>query len=57
MYSSRGRPAIRRQICNPALVGVIGNPLVQAIFDQSEKLEWFATLRVAWTQRKNREAR
>jgi hypothetical protein len=57
MYSSRGRPAIRRQICNPALVGVIGDPLVQAIFDQSEKLEWFATLRVAWTQRKNREAR
>ena len=33
------------ELCNPALVGVIGDPSVQAIFEQSQKLEWFATLR------------
>ena len=33
------------EICNPALVGVIADPSVQAIFEQGQKLEWFATLR------------
>jgi iron complex outermembrane receptor protein len=32
-------------ICNPALVGVVADPSVQAIFEQGQKLEWFATLR------------
>src|SRR4029450_7986542 len=34
-----------RQICNPALVGVIGDPSVIARFEDGQKLEWFATLR------------
>ena len=33
------------QICNPALVGVIGDPSVIARFEDGQKLEWFATLR------------
>jgi iron complex outermembrane recepter protein len=33
------------EVCNPALVGVVGDPSVQAIFEQGQKLEWFATLR------------
>ncbi|HEU0058246.1 MAG TPA: outer membrane beta-barrel protein, partial [Hyphomicrobiaceae bacterium] len=33
------------EICNPALVGVVGDPSVQALFEQGQKLEWFATLR------------
>jgi iron complex outermembrane receptor protein len=33
------------QICNPALVGVIGDPSVLARFEDGQKLEWFATLR------------
>src|SRR5262245_13790674 len=33
------------EVCNPALVGVVGDPSVQAVFEHSEKLEWFATLR------------
>jgi iron complex outermembrane recepter protein len=32
-------------ICNPALVGVIGDPSVLAKFEDSQKFEWFATLR------------
>jgi outer membrane immunogenic protein len=32
-------------ICNPALVGVVADPSVQAISEQGQKLEWFATLR------------
>jgi opacity protein-like surface antigen len=34
------------QICNPALIGVIGDPSVIARFEDGQKLEWFATLRV-----------
>jgi outer membrane immunogenic protein len=33
------------EICNPSLVGVIGDPSVIARFEQGQKLEWFATLR------------
>jgi outer membrane immunogenic protein len=33
------------QICNPALVGVIGDPSVLAKFEDGQKLEWFASLR------------
>jgi iron complex outermembrane receptor protein len=33
------------EICNPALVGIIGDPSVIARFEQGQKLEWFATLR------------
>jgi iron complex outermembrane receptor protein len=33
------------EVCNPALVGVVSDPSVQAAFEQSQKLEWFATLR------------
>jgi len=33
------------EICNPTLVGVIGDPSVIARFEQGQKLEWFATLR------------
>ena len=33
------------EVCNPALVGVVGDPSVQAISEQGQKLEWFATLR------------
>jgi iron complex outermembrane receptor protein len=33
------------EVCNPALVGVVADPSVQAVFEQSQKLEWFATLR------------
>jgi outer membrane immunogenic protein len=33
------------EICNPGLVGVIGDPSVIARFEQGQKLEWFATLR------------
>jgi opacity protein-like surface antigen len=33
------------EICNPALIGVIGDPSVIANFEQGQKLEWFATLR------------
>jgi len=33
------------EICNPALIGVIGHPSVIAQFEQGQKLEWFATLR------------
>jgi iron complex outermembrane recepter protein len=33
------------QICNPALIGVVGDPSVIANFEDSQKLEWFATLR------------
>ena len=33
------------EVCNPALIGVVGDPSVQALFEQSQKLEWFATLR------------
>jgi opacity protein-like surface antigen len=33
------------EVCNPALVGVVGDPSVQALFEQGQKLEWFATLR------------
>src|SRR5262249_41557918 len=32
-------------ICNPVLVGVVADPSVQAIFEQGQKLEWFATMR------------
>jgi opacity protein-like surface antigen len=32
-------------ICNPALVGVVADPSVLASFEQSQKLEWFGTLR------------
>src|SRR5262249_42078507 len=33
------------EICNPALIGVVGDPSVIANFEDSQKLEWFATLR------------
>jgi opacity protein-like surface antigen len=33
------------EVCNPALVGVVPDPSVQANFEGSQKLEWFATLR------------
>jgi iron complex outermembrane recepter protein len=33
------------EVCNPALVGIVRDPSVQAVFEQSQKLEWFATLR------------
>jgi iron complex outermembrane receptor protein len=33
------------EICNPGLIGVIGDPSVTARFEQGQKLEWFATLR------------
>jgi iron complex outermembrane receptor protein len=33
------------EVCNPALVGVVADPSVQAVFEQSQKLEWFTTLR------------
>jgi outer membrane immunogenic protein len=33
------------EICNPGLIGVIGNPSVLAKFEDGQKLEWFATLR------------
>jgi iron complex outermembrane receptor protein len=33
------------EICNPALIGVIGDPSVIARFEDGQKLEWFATLR------------
>jgi opacity protein-like surface antigen len=33
------------EICNAALIGVIGDPSVIANFEQGQKLEWFATLR------------
>jgi outer membrane immunogenic protein len=33
------------EICNPGLIGVIGDPSVTASFEQGQKLEWFATLR------------
>jgi iron complex outermembrane recepter protein len=33
------------EICNPVLVGVIGDPSVTARFEDGQKLEWFATLR------------
>jgi opacity protein-like surface antigen len=33
------------EICNPALIGVVGDPSVTARFEQGQKLEWFATLR------------
>ena len=33
------------EICNPGLIGVIGDPSVLAKFEDSQKLEWFATLR------------
>ncbi len=32
-------------VCNPALVGIVGDPSVLAISEQGQKLEWFATLR------------
>jgi opacity protein-like surface antigen len=34
------------ETCNPALIGVIGDSSVIANFEDSQKLEWFATLRV-----------
>jgi outer membrane immunogenic protein len=37
------------EICNPSLIGVIGDPSVIARFDQGQKLEWFATLRASGT--------
>jgi iron complex outermembrane recepter protein len=33
------------EICNAALIGVIGDPSVIANFEDGQKLEWFATLR------------
>ncbi len=33
------------EICNPGLIGVIPDPSVQAVSEQGQKLEWFATLR------------
>jgi iron complex outermembrane recepter protein len=33
------------EICNPGLIGVIGDPSVTARFEQGQKLEWFATMR------------
>jgi outer membrane immunogenic protein len=33
------------EICNPALIGVVGDPTVVANFEDGQKLEWFATLR------------
>ena len=33
------------ELCNPALVGIVGDPSVLAISEQGQKLEWFATLR------------
>jgi opacity protein-like surface antigen len=33
------------EICNPGLIGVIGDPSVTAKFEDGQKLEWFATLR------------
>lgn len=32
------------EVCNPALVGVVAEPSVQAVFEQSQKLEWFTTV-------------
>jgi opacity protein-like surface antigen len=37
--------SVDHEVCNPALVGVVGDPSVQAISEQGQKLEWFATLR------------
>jgi opacity protein-like surface antigen len=33
------------EVCNPGLIGPIGDPSVTARFEQGQKLEWFATLR------------
>jgi iron complex outermembrane recepter protein len=33
------------EICNPGLIGVIGDPSVLAKFEDGQKLEWFTTLR------------
>ena len=33
------------EICNSALIGVVGDPSVIANFEDGQKLEWFATLR------------
>jgi len=32
-------------VCNPGLIGVVADPSVTAIFDQSQKLQWFGTMR------------
>src|SRR5262249_57787742 len=32
------------EICNPPLIGVIGDPSVIANFEDGQKVEWFATL-------------
>ena len=42
---ARMRASCPSEVCNPALVGVVSDPSVQAISDQGQKLEWFATLR------------
>jgi iron complex outermembrane receptor protein len=42
---ARLRAVCPGEICNPALVGIVGDPSVQAISEQGQKLEWFATLR------------
>ncbi len=42
---ARLRASCPGKVCNPALVGVVSDPSVQAISDQGQKLEWFATLR------------
>lgn len=41
------------EICNPALIGVIGDPSVIARFEQGQKLEWFATLRGRFDSHQN----
>ena len=42
---ARMRAGCPGEVCNPALVGIVGDPSVLAISEQGQKLEWFATLR------------
>ena len=42
---ARLRAGCPSEVCNPGLVGVVGDPSVLAISEQGQKLEWFATLR------------
>ncbi|HZD64387.1 MAG TPA: TonB-dependent receptor, partial [Xanthobacteraceae bacterium] len=42
---ARMRAGCPGEVCNAALVGIVGDPSVLAISEQGQKLEWFATLR------------
>jgi hypothetical protein len=41
----RPRVGLPSEVCDPALVGVVNDPSVQAVFEQSQKARMFATLR------------